>query len=1711
MKKFLLNSKSFAIVLMIVNLFFAGTAFAKSTTWNIATGGLWTTAGNWSNGVPAAGDDVIINGASTAITAVPTISLANLTIGGTCNLVGSSSGNTITVTGSFSVAAGTTFSLGTNGSSRFNITLGSASVSSILGTVNVYSTGTSATFTNSGDLTLGSAAAIADGGGANNTDFSLSSTGILRIGSTAGISTTAGTGNIRVTGNRSYTSGSEIVYNGSAAQFTGNGIPTTSNITIDNVSGVALTAAFTSTGTLTITNGALDMANFNLSVAGLTGSGNLTHLTGTPGNRTLSVTGNISPAAFSGIISNGTATSVLLTKSGNGTLTLTGANSYSGATTISNGVLSVNSLADAGNFSSLGTGSTTPAVSIAGSGTLRYTGSGHSSDRVMNLTADGATIDASGSGTLTLTGGVTGAGNNLNLVGTGAGIESGVIATTTATVTKNGTGSWALTGLNTFSGAVTITSGTLIANTLANAGINSSLGTGSTTPTIAIAATGVLQYTGTGHSTSRVINVTADGGTIDASGSGTLTLSGGITGSNNNVNLVGSGNGIQNGIISTSSGTLTKSGSGTWQLGAANTFTGTTTINNGTLQYTVSNALATGAVTVNGGIFDIGTFSDAVGTVTLISGSITGTTGILTGTSYAVQSGSISAILAGAVTLTKTTSGTVTLSGTNTYTGTTTISAGTLIAANTQALGTVAGAVNLNGGVLNLATDVSVLAYNVIVGGNAEIISNRATPGVAITHSLGTLSIGNFTLTESVGPNVNSGIPGLSFGNTTLSANTPKFDIASGANLTLGALNTNSSFTKLGSGQLTLNTASARTNGTVTLSAGTMKLGNASALGTTGVPLQLNGGTLDLSTDASVNAYNTTVGGSVTVVSNRATSGAAITHTLGTLSIGNFQLTASYGANISSGTAGLVFGTTTLSANSPVFDVENNINLTLGSLSGNFSFTKQNNGRLILNTAANANRTTATVTLSAGTTQVGSTSAFGTAGVPLQLNGGNLVLATNTSVNAHNVTIGGNVSIFSDRATSGGGITHTLGTLSIGNFTMSSFIGVSGNINDGVAGLTFGATTFTANSPDFDVSNGGLNLTLGALSGNFSFIKNGGGQLTLNSASARTSGTATLTSGIMRLGNASALGTTTVPLQLNGGTLELATDASVNAYNTTVGGNTTISSNRATSGAGVTHTLGTLNIGTNILSTIKGANVISGTAAVQFGNLTMTGTPTLDPITANLIMAGTATGSFKLTKTGAGTLQKTTTAWTLGSDFEMTAGTYDGTTQNTTILGDWLNNGGTYTSSGSSTVIFNGSFGQSIGGSTTTAFNNLTIDNTSGVSLGNNETVNATLSLVNGNIIIPTGNTLTIANGNAVVGTGFGATKNIVTQINTGTGAKGFVRVNNMATSAAYLLPVGDGTNYLPVTLTPTDAPVNNSFSICAFQGITANGEPNGTPFTAAQKDNCVDAVWTVNYNGPGSPTAASTNMTVGWPASLEGINFSGYNDFIIGIAHYDGPTWGPVVGVGDNTNNTATRANITTFSPFGVGKIDPSGGVLAIKVIYFNAAKANGYNTLNWQASCSSAQATFELLRSADGINFVSINSITASQARCAQPFNYNDNTAPSGTVYYRLKMIDVDGKVAYSAIVKLSNQVKDIELSGIAPNPVVNIAQVKINTTKKDVVELAVVSADGKVVYRSSLQLQPGSSIVNVDISNLPSGVYMIKGIFSDGQTNTVKFIKQ
>jgi hypothetical protein len=541
--------------------------------------------------------------------------------------------------------------------------------------------------------------------------------------------------------------------------------------------------------------------------------------------------------------------------------------------------------------------------------------------------------------------------------------------------------------------------------------------------------------------------------------------------------------------------------------------------------------------------------------------------------------------------------------------------------------------------------------------------------------------------------------------------------------------------------------------------------------------------------------------------------------------------------------------------------------------------------------------------------------------------------------------------------------------------------------------------------------------------------------------------------------------------------------------------------------------------------TVNTTTAVCNSLAITGGftdcSVTIASPNTLTVTNAITIGAGTGNGDDQLLNVGSGTVSCASIAVTATgsgarrSGITISSGTL--TVSGSITMGD-ANDELTFTGAGTVNIggnLTGGNFTRSTGtvnynGTTQTVgayiYNNLTISGGGTKTLAGTTTVNAGLTLTSGILAVPTGSTLTLTSTNQVAGT-FSATNNIFTQVNTGTGAKGTVRVNVPAATAR-TIPVSDGTNYLPVTINATNA---SGYNVTVFNGVTTDATPNGTAFGAGPKKEIVDAVWNI---GLASGTGTGVSLTLGWQGALEGSTFAATTlTTQAGIAQNTAGIWANPQQNGGvlHTSSTRTGLTVAATSSFAVGKIYPAGGTLPIKVVYFNAAKGNGYNTLNWSAESTSESATFDIERSADGKNFTAISTINATRFDMSQPFSYVDNSNLTGTVYYRIKITDFNGKVTYSSVVRIATAVNDMKLVAVLPNPVSNTAQLNVVSAKKDNVQLSVVSMTGQLVQRSTVQLQSGSSIINLDVANLQSGMYTIKGTFSDGTVSTVKFVKQ
>ncbi len=347
-------------------------------------------------------------------------------------------------------------------------------------------------------------------------------------------------------------------------------------------------------------------------------------------------------STFAGAIVELTAGALTdILKQGSGTLTLSGgASAYNGPTRVDAGTLEVFTVANGLAVSSIGQSSNAAGSLIINNGaTLKYSGGGNSSDRLFTIgVGGGASLDASGAGALSFSNAgalvlpTANTARTLALKGTNTGNNTiaptlGDSGTGVTNVTKTGAGTWALAGLNGYTGSTAIGGGLLSANTLANGAVASSIGASSNVAANLVINGGTLRYTGAAAGTDRAFTVGTGGAALEASGTGavnftstfatvlsgtdtarTFTLTGTNTGANTLAATLG-----DNGLGAT---TLSKTGAGRWIINAANTYSGGTSIANGVLsvQNTSGSGTGSGAVAVatGGTLGGTGTISGAV-------------------------------------------------------------------------------------------------------------------------------------------------------------------------------------------------------------------------------------------------------------------------------------------------------------------------------------------------------------------------------------------------------------------------------------------------------------------------------------------------------------------------------------------------------------------------------------------------------------------------------------------------------------------------------------------------------------------------------------------------------------------------------------------------------------------------------------------------------------------------------------------------------------------------------------------------------------------------------------------------------------------------------------------------------------------------------------------------------------------------------------------
>jgi len=1372
-----------------------------------------------------------------------------------------------------------------------------------------------ATFTKANNTTnLGSAGSYVSGTSPGSSDtvlFDSTITGPLAVNQGGSAGTNLTFGSIQVT------------TLGGAVTITQNG---SSNVLTLNTGGIDMSAATadltfavgTSGGSVRIASG--DYAP-NLSVAaGRTLTLDSFYNQGNTKTATLTGPGNI---IFSNGSGSGGAMSYNITGSAN--VTMNGADGWSSGT-LTSGTLNV------GNDSAVNS-----SLNLNG-GTLTASGFAHAIPSTVTLggaaalggtnalTFNGA-LTQSTSGTLTnnntaaataFAGGINISNSSttrtLTLAGAGNITVSSLIANgstaTSGNLTYAGSGVLTLSASSTYSGATTLTSGTVIAND------NAALGTSTITFN-----GGVLVAGGTAGAFANNVAFASAGGLIGViGGSNNVTLSGTLSSNSNTLTLANSGSTTISGpvAISTSSttqtltvngasnvtvsgvignggtataGNLIYSGGGVLTLSGSNTFSGTTTVGSGTLQIANGNALQNSTVAIptnNALVIGSGVTAVAFGG---LSGSNNLALANAGGSAFSLAVGgnggttAYSGALSGSGSFTKNGAGTLTLTGSNSYTGTTTISAGTLQIGD----GVTDGSIEATSGI----TDNGTLGYNLLgsqtyggvisgtggltkSGGGTLILSASNTFSGTTAISGGTLQITNgYALQNSTvavpatnGLVIGSGITAATFGGLSGSGSlvlgnadgnpvSLNFGGNSASTSYSGFLSGSGSLTKAGSGTINLTGSNAYTGGTV-ISGGRIYLTDANsnqyALGSG--TIALNSGTLQLFSNGAGSTSAGTVNNTIQV--NAGTVGTLIAWGRGEL---NSNL-------IGSGTFDYQTDYIRADVNGNWSAFTGQINVTNGSNGGDF--------------------------------RINNTYGFGTA-----------------KVNLGAVDLYMNVNFAST-------LTNTIGELSGGTTSYLSGGPTAGrtmtwNVGGANTNATFAGT----------ITNGG---------GPTAITKSGTGTWTLSGSNSYT-GATTISSGALQLGNANALVNTLVAVSINN---SLTFSPGIGAFNvgSLSGSGAVVLSD--TAGGAVT-----LSVGGNNSSTAYSGN-LSGA-----GGLAKAGTGTF-ALSGSHSYAGTTAVNAGMLSLSAATLGGNGAITVNSGTLSLASSTISGTGAVSINGGGFLTGGGVIagpvTVAGGTTSIAQGTISLIDGTLGTLSLGGLTVgDPVAGTALLQFDAGG------NGSDLIALGtNALTVNTGGAVVkinnlgGLAPGQTLSLVTY------------TNGVAPTGITLDPttthLGFNTASLVISATALQLSITGpAVPTTAYFAGTYNSVWNGSD-GGTNANFTTDAAGTVNTNQvPGAITSVylgangstTATTTLGTNFSIHSLNFtaganasvSGSNTLTIGSGGIavDGSSAGAAISnsslvLGANqtwTNNSATIPLTVSVAVSGSGSLTVAGGGL--------------------------------------------------------------------------------------------------------------------------------------------------------------------------------------
>jgi hypothetical protein len=509
--------------------------------------------------------------------------------------------------------------------------------------------------------------------------------------------------------------------------------------------------------------------------------------------------------------------------------------------------------------------------------------------------------------------------------------------------------------------------------------------------------------------------------------------------------------------------------------------------------------------------------------------------------------------------------------------------------------------------------------------------------------------------------------------------------------------------------------------------------------------------------------------------------------------------------------------------------------------------------------------------------------------------------------------------------------------------------------------------------------------------------------------------------------------------------------------------------------------LGSTGGSTTASYTVQGNLEINPTANITLGGSTVANTYSMQ-VNGNFVQTG---GSFYLRNAVVGAIEPTTLQ--VKGSFTQSAGTFGNLSTTTSTTTELF------------VVELNGAANQNVSvssGTITNAANQVTLrlNNAAGATLLTPLAVGKISwnSASKGNITTTTTNILTINNTDI-------ADALVVNGASNSGYVNGPVRRKTATnTTTYYKFPTGKSGVLREVEVLPSTA------TAAEFEAEYFNTAYSSSNVTAPLTGISSQEYW--NIDRTIGSDAAKVRLTL-----AGAVTGASATDTLV-VAHYTGGSWtdarGTTLDPGNSTTGSVESAELTSFSPFTFAFTSQS--ALPIYLLNFTGRKEGNAAKLSWTITENSTPQRFEILRSTTGGNFTQIGSVAGVERKLT--YDFTDNALPTGTVYYRLRMIDIDGSAELTKVIAVMNGSKGVLITSMMPTLVTDRALLNISSSEKVSVQFIVTDIYGRSVKQQVNGLTNGNQEIWMNLGNLPTGTYQVTGYLSTGEkTSTIRFIKQ